>query len=81
MTHSYDLDGDGYIDNVYVIYAGQGQASYGGTDTVWPHSSYITTGQSHDGKVLYRDGIYTTIDLERVVQNAEASVQKILSQL
>ena len=34
-----------------------------------------------DGKVLYRDGIYTTIDLERVVQNAEASVQKILSQL
>lgn len=50
----YDLDGDDYIDNVYVIYAGQGQATYGGTDTVWPHSSYITTGQSHDGKILYR---------------------------
>jgi len=34
-----------------------------------------------DGKVLYRDGIYTTIDLEQVVQNAESSIQKILRQL
>lgn len=34
-----------------------------------------------DGRVLYRDGIYTTIDLERVTRNAEASVQKILRQL
>jgi len=31
--------------------------------------------------VLYRDGVYTTIDLERVAYNAEASVKKILSQL
>lgn len=34
-----------------------------------------------DGKVLYRDGVYTTIDLERVVRDAEASVKRILQQL
>ena len=34
-----------------------------------------------DGRVLYRDGLYTTLDLERVARNAEASVQKILRQL
>ena len=34
-----------------------------------------------DGKVLYKDGIYTTIDLERVVRNTEESIRKILSQL
>lgn len=34
----YDTDKDGVIDNVYVIYAGQGEASYGSADTVWPHS-------------------------------------------
>lgn len=34
-----------------------------------------------DGKVLYRDGVYTTIDLERVVKNADASTQKILHRL
>lgn len=45
----YDLDNDGVIDNIYLIYAGQGQASYGGSDTVWPHSSTISNGPSHDG--------------------------------
>lgn len=34
----YDTDGDGLIDNVYVIYAGQGEASYGPAESVWPHS-------------------------------------------
>lgn len=53
----YDLDGDGIIDNIYVIYAGQGQASYGGDDTVWPHSSTISNGPIHDG---VRIGRYAT---------------------
>ncbi|MBD5289190.1 MAG: M6 family metalloprotease domain-containing protein [Bacteroides sp.] len=34
----YDMNDDGYVDNVFVIYAGQGEATYGGPDTVWPHS-------------------------------------------
>lgn len=34
----YDRDGDGYVDNVYVFYAGRGEASGGSPDTVWPHS-------------------------------------------
>lgn len=34
----YDCNDDGYIDNVYVYYAGYGQADGGGYNTVWPHS-------------------------------------------
>lgn len=34
----YDRDGDGIIDNIYVFYAGAGEASGGGPNTVWPHS-------------------------------------------
>lgn len=34
----YDTDGDGLIDNVYLFYAGQGEASYGPKESVWPHS-------------------------------------------
>lgn len=37
----YDADNDGYVDNVYVFYAGQGEASYGSEETVWPHSAHI----------------------------------------
>lgn len=33
----YDQDGDGVVDNVFVFYAGYGEASGGGEDTVWPH--------------------------------------------
>lgn len=34
----YDRNGDGIIDNVFVFYAGQGQASYGPSESVWPHA-------------------------------------------
>lgn len=33
----YDTDGDGYVDNVFVFYAGRGEADGGGANTVWPH--------------------------------------------
>lgn len=33
----YDIDGDGYVDNVFVFYAGYGEASYRDDNTVWPH--------------------------------------------
>lgn len=34
----YDFNGDGYIDNVYVFYAGYGEADGGNSNTIWPHS-------------------------------------------
>lgn len=34
----YDSDSDGYVDFVYVIYAGKGQADGGSTETIWPHN-------------------------------------------
>lgn len=49
----YDTDGDGKIDNVYVIYAGQGEASYGPAESVWPHSFDVTYG----GYNVYLDGV------------------------
>ena len=34
----YDNDGDGYVDFVFVIYAGYGAADGGGNNTIWPHA-------------------------------------------
>lgn len=34
----YDRDGDGIVDNIFIFYAGRGEASGGGSDSVWPHS-------------------------------------------
>lgn len=33
----YDWDGDGEVDQVFIIYAGLGQANGGDTSTIWPH--------------------------------------------
>lgn len=49
----YDLDGDGYVDNVFVFYAGYGEASYGTADSVWPHQWSISYGGLH----LTLDGV------------------------
>lgn len=53
----YDYDDDGEIDNVFVFYAGRGEASGGGADTVWPHSWSVYYGAGYnyyDGKLLGR---------------------------
>ena len=33
----YDWDGDGKVDQVYVVYAGKGEADGGASTTIWPH--------------------------------------------
>lgn len=49
----YDIDGDGYVDNVFVFYAGYGEASYGSDDTVWPHQWELASA----GLSLTLDGV------------------------
>ena len=34
----YDNDEDGYVDFVFVIYAGYGEADGGASNTIWPHA-------------------------------------------
>ena len=52
---NYDLDGDGEVDLVYMVYAGQGEADGGDEDTIWPHQWYLTAG-----------GINLTLDGKRI---------------
>ena len=44
----YDWDGDGEVDQVYVIYAGYGEASGAPANTIWPHE-YSLTGRAYSG--------------------------------
>ena len=52
----YDNDEDGYVDFVYVIYAGYGEADGGGDNTIWPHAWYLYSAAGKrcevDGKVV-----------------------------
>lgn len=52
----YDFNNDGYIDNVFVFYAGRGEATSSDANTVWPHSwdvsEYTKVPVVLDGKKL-----------------------------
>lgn len=44
----YDWDNDGYVDQVYVVYAGKGAADGGAANTIWPHA-YSLSDAKNDG--------------------------------
>lgn len=54
----YDADGDGYIDNIFIFYAGTGENRTGEPDAVWPHTSWVTElefpNHVYDGVILDR---------------------------
>lgn len=50
---AYDYDEDGFVDNIYVIYAGEGEATSTDEDTVWPHSYELSVNYSY----LWVDGV------------------------
>lgn len=54
----YDWDGDDEADQVFVLYAGYGEAGYGEAETVWPHMYYLS--ESDYGKSLNMNG--TVVD-------------------
>lgn len=52
--NDYDRDHDGIVDNIFIFYAGLGEASGGGEDTVWPHSWNMSSAGYPN---LYYDGV------------------------
>lgn len=68
----YDLDNDGEIDNVYLFYAGKGEADGGAASTIWPHSWEITSAYPDttfyfDGKKLNRYACSNEISRNKLV--------------
>ena len=53
----YDQNNDGYIDLVYVFYAGYGEDYGGGDNFLWPCSGFFTSNTTYGGKKIFRYGI------------------------
>lgn len=56
----YDWNGDGQVDQVYVVYAGYGEAQSYIKNTIWPHEWQLTAAQKYgDGTgALQLDGVW-----------------------
>ncbi len=56
--HTYDVDHDGVIDNVYIFYAGYGEHDTAIRNAVWPHSWDIAVAKpAGAGREVYFDGV------------------------
>lgn len=49
----YDWNNDGDVDNVVILYAGRGEATGGGENTIWPHQ--FALGYNGGGKMKAND--------------------------
>lgn len=49
----YDWDGDGWVEEVFVVYAGKGEADGGSATTIWPHMDVLENYH----KTLTLDGV------------------------
>jgi len=44
----YDRNGDGLVDNIFIFYAGRGEASGGSANKVWPNSWNMASARYPD---------------------------------
>lgn len=54
----YDWDGDGNVDQVYVVYAGYSQAAGADANTIWPHESELGYAYPYYDNRVKVDGVY-----------------------
>ena len=58
----YDWNGDGYVNQIIIVYAGKGQNVDGGSNTIWPHQWWLSKHLKNPNKQSegYRD--YRTVN-------------------
>ncbi len=50
----YDTDNDGFVDNVFVYYAGYNEAEGGSNNSIWPHKWKLSNYNTKlNGKIIY----------------------------
>ena len=58
----YDSDNDGYVDMVYVIYAGYGENTGGSSNSIWAKVNTLSSPLALNGKTIYRYGVSSELN-------------------
>lgn len=64
----YDWNGDGYVDQIIIIYAGKGQNAGGGSDTIWPHQWWLSQHAGGQPLTVTSGGVDYLVDSYCCVQ-------------
>ena len=77
----YDWDGDNYVDQLLIVFAGKGMSHGGGTNSIWPHQWWLshhkdeTTSEAND----YRDCRTVTRNGKNYYIDAYCCVQEVIN--
>lgn len=53
ILRNYDCDNDGYVDNVFIFYAGYAESTSYDDDDIWPHRWVVISESNASGKTTY----------------------------
>jgi len=67
----FDDNGDGEVDNVFVIVAGMDEAEGGGDDCIWPHQWYVHSNPVFDGVKIGNYAISSELVVHRQNTNGQ----------
>ena len=72
----YDWNGDGFVNQLLIIYAGKGQNAGGGDDTIWPHQWWISEHLKDLQQDVYCDPIPVTYGKKQYLVDSYCCVQE-----
>ena len=72
----YDWNGDGFVNQLLIIYAGKGQNAGGGDDTIWPHQWWISEHLKDLQQDVYCDPIPVTYGKKQYMVDSYCCVQE-----
>lgn len=50
---NYDVDGNGELDGLFIIFPGEGADWTGGSNLIWPHMAWLWSSHNLDGVLVY----------------------------
>lgn len=73
----YDWDNDGYVDQVFIVFAGYSEAAGAASNTLWPHEWELSAGKYYgdgDGPIIVGDKIVDTYAISSELTGISGSV-------
>lgn len=72
----YDLNEDGWVDNIFIYYAGYGEADSGIKDCVWPHSTDISKHEDFEPLIFQGKQVGSYACSNELRYNEDPSIKK-----
>ena len=74
----YDWDGDGEVDQVFIIFAGEGEAAGGGANTIWPHEWHLQYATGYEKKLTLDDTVIDTYACGPELMRRGSGIQSVV---